>query len=125
MDEEAGGTFYGTHTAADFVRYLAVYADTEGQTPVTADEELPAGTYYIIGRDTNKGIAANYAVEFVGESRGYDYGVYLVGVADIFIDYVLEGDLVYDGTAKTVTATTETPNVTFRYTYQRQNADGE
>ena len=118
------GTFYGTHTAADFVEYLAVYADTEGKEPVTVNNELPAGTYYIIGRDTNKGIAANYAITFVGESRGYDYGVYLVGVADIFIDYVLEGDLVYDGTAKTVTATTETPNVTFSYTYQRQNADG-
>ena len=119
------GTFYGTHTAADFVEYLAVYADTEGKEPVTVNNELPAGTYYIIGRDTNKGIAANYAITFVGESRGYDYGVYLVGVADIFIDYVLEGDLVYDGTAKTVTATTDTPNVTFSYTYQRQNADGE
>lgn len=71
------GTFYGTHTAADFVEYLAVYADTEGKTPVTVNNELPAGTYYIIGRDTNKGIAANYAVTFVGDSRGYDYGVYL------------------------------------------------
>ena len=117
------GTFYD-HTASDFVEYLAVYADTEGKEPVTVNNELPAGTYYIIGRDTNKGIAANYAITFVGESRGYDYGVYLVGVADIFIDYVLKGDLVYDGTAKTVTATTETPNVTFSYTYQRQNADG-
>ena len=113
------GTFYGAHTAADFVEYLAVYADTEGKEPVTVNNELPAGTYYIIGRDTNKGIAANYAITFVGESRGYDYGVYLVGVADIFIDYVLEGDLVYDGNSKKVTATTETPNVTFSYTYQR------
>lgn len=118
------GTFYGTHTAADFVEYLAVYADTEGKEQVAVNNELPAGTYYIIGRDTNKGIAANYAITFVGESRGYDYGVYLVGVADISIDHEFSGLLVYDGKAKTVTATTETPNVTFSYTYQRQNADG-
>ncbi len=118
------GSFYNSHSTSDFLGYIAVYSDTEGNTSVTADGTLERGTYYIIGKDTNTGIAANYDITFVGETSGNVYGIYSVAVVTINVEGSFNGSLIYDGNQKVYTVHSVTPGVTVEFSYKYEQNTG-
>lgn len=119
-----GGSFYNGHSESDFLGYLSVNSESDGTgSVITPSNELARGTYYIIGNDNNTGIAANYAITFIGETYD-DYGLYQVAVTTISI-VVTPPDPVYTGEEKPVVATTATPNVSFEYSYEKWDAETE
>lgn len=119
-----GGSFYNGHSESDFLGYLSVNSESDGTgSVITPSNELARGTYYIIGNDNNTGIAANYAITFIGETYD-DYGLYQVAVTTISIE-VTPPDPVYTGEEKPVGATTATPNVSFEYSYEKWDAETE
>ena len=119
-----GGSFYNGHSESNFLGYLSVNSESDGTgSVITPSNELARGTYYIIGNDDNTGIAANYAITFIGETYD-DYGLYQVAVTTISIE-VTPPDPVYTGEEKPVGATTATPNVSFEYSYEKWDAETE
>ncbi len=119
VDEESL-PLHTTESVENFLQYLAVYDNQQGSgDPVKLTNELPAATYYIIGKDTNADVAANYEITFVGETRGNTYGEYRVGVVTISISKKWPENNFYDNTPKTCTASTNTPGVVFKYSYER------
>lgn len=119
-----GGSFYNGHSESNFLGYLSVNSESDGTgSVITPSNELARGTYYIIGNDDNTGIAANYAITFIGETYD-DYGLYQVAVTTISI-VVTPPDPVYTGEEKPVVATTATPNVSFEYSYEKWDAETE
>lgn len=119
-----GGSFYNGHSESNFLGYLSVNSESDGTgSVITPSNELARGTYYIIGNDDNTGIAANYAITFIGETYD-DYGLYQVAVTTISI-VVTPPDPVYTGEEKPVGATTATPNVSFEYSYEKWDAETE
>ena len=119
-----GGSFYNGHSESNFLGYLSVNSESDGTgSVITPSNELARGTYYIIGNDDNTGIAANYAITFIGETYD-DYGLYQVAVTTISI-VVTPPDPVYTGKEKPVEATTATPNVSFEYSYEKWDAETE
>lgn len=119
-----GGSFYNGHSESNFLGYLSVNSESDGTgSVIKPSNELARGTYYIIGNDDNTGIAANYAITFIGETYD-DYGLYQVAVTTISI-VVTPPDPVYTGKEKPVVATTATPNVSFEYSYEKWDAETE
>lgn len=119
-----GGSFYNGHSESNFLGYLSVNSESDGTgSVIKPSNELARGTYYIIGNDDNTGIAANYAITFIGETYD-DYGLYQVAVTTISI-VVTPPDPVYTGEEKSVVATTATPNVSFEYSYEKWDAETE
>ena len=119
-----GGSFYNGHSESNFLGYLSVNSESDGTgSVITPSNELARGTYYIIGNDDNTGIAANYAITFIGETYD-DYGLYQVAVTTISIE-VTSPDPVYTGEEKPVVVTTATPNVSFECSYEKWDAETE
>ena len=119
---------YDTEVVGDFLQYLAVYKDKEGHELVDIQDKLPAATYYIIGTDTEEGIAKNYEINFIGKTYGNTYGEYRVGVVTIYIKTILPSPRVFDNSEKKVTSTLDEEHsgnideaeLEFTYTYSHK-----
>ncbi len=104
--------YSGGYTGIDvsgFTNYLALYTAAQDGEFIAAGSYagLDAGTYYIIGKDSDEGIAANFDITFVGQS-GETYGVYSVSRAEITVTYSMPDNLTYDGTEKDIDITVTT-----------------
>ncbi len=119
---------YDTEVVGDFLQYIDVYKDKEGHELVDIQDKLPAATYYIIGTDTEEGIAKNYEINFIGKTYGNTYGEYRVGVVTIYIKTILPSPRVFDNSEKKVTSTLDEEQsgnideaeLEFTYTYSHK-----